>query len=137
MNFGLRCCFSINAFLAIYCWPSLRNGKPKASRSALPSASVRAVVTIVTTAATDDQGRALLRALGFPFRRETQQGGSMAKKALIQKQQRTPKFKVRAYTRCRRCGRARSVYRKFGLCRICFREMAHAGEIPGVTKASW
>ena len=61
----------------------------------------------------------------------------MAKKALIQKQQGTPKFKVRAYTRCRRCGRARSVYRKFGLCRICFREMAHAGEIPGVTKASW
>ena len=61
----------------------------------------------------------------------------MAKKALIQKQQRTPKFKVRAYTRCRRCGRARAVYQKFGRCRICFREMAHAGEIPGVTKASW
>jgi small subunit ribosomal protein S8 len=60
----------------------------------------------------------------------------MAKKALIQKQQRAPKFKVRAYTRCRRCGRARAVYRKFGLCRICFREMAHAGEIPGVTKSS-
>ena len=61
----------------------------------------------------------------------------MAKKALVQKQQRASKFKVRAYTRCRRCGRSRSVYRKFGLCRICFREMAHAGEIPGVTKASW
>jgi small subunit ribosomal protein S14 len=61
----------------------------------------------------------------------------MAKKALIQKQQRKPKFGVRAYTRCRRCGRSRSVYRKFGLCRICFRDMAHAGEIPGVTKASW
>ena len=61
----------------------------------------------------------------------------MAKKALIQKQERAPKFAVRAYTRCRRCGRSRSVYRKFGLCRICFREMAHAGEIPGVTKASW
>jgi small subunit ribosomal protein S14 len=61
----------------------------------------------------------------------------MAKKALREKQQRTPKFAVRAYTRCRRCGRQRSVYRKFGLCRICFREMAHAGEIPGVTKASW
>ena len=61
----------------------------------------------------------------------------MAKKALVVKQQRKPKFGVRAYTRCRRCGRARSVYRKFGLCRICFREMTHAGEIPGVTKASW
>jgi small subunit ribosomal protein S14 len=61
----------------------------------------------------------------------------LAKKALIQKQQRKPKFQVRAYTRCQRCGRARSVYRKFGLCRICFREMSHAGEIPGITKASW
>jgi small subunit ribosomal protein S14 len=61
----------------------------------------------------------------------------LAKKALIQKQQRKPKYAVRAYTRCRRCGRARSVYRKFGLCRICFREMAHAGELPGITKASW
>lgn len=61
----------------------------------------------------------------------------MAKKALIQKQQRPPKFKVRAYTRCRRCGRARSVYRRFGLCRICLREMAHNGEVPGLSKASW
>ena len=61
----------------------------------------------------------------------------MAKKALIQKQQRTPKFKVRAYTRCRVCGRPRSVYRKFSLCRICLRDLAHAGELPGVKKASW
>ena len=61
----------------------------------------------------------------------------MAKKSLVVKQARPAKYKVRAYTRCRRCGRARAVYRKFGLCRICFREMAHAGEIPGVTKASW
>jgi len=61
----------------------------------------------------------------------------MAKKALINKQQKTPKFKVRAYTRCRKCGRPRSVYRKFGLCRICLREMGHAGEIPGLKKASW
>lgn len=61
----------------------------------------------------------------------------MAKKALKNKQQQKPKFKVRAYTRCRVCGRPRAVYRKLGLCRIHFREMAHAGEIPGVTKASW
>jgi small subunit ribosomal protein S14 len=61
----------------------------------------------------------------------------MAKKALVLKSQRAPKFKVRSYTRCRRCGRARSVYRHFGLCRICLRQMAHAGEIPGVTKSSW
>ena len=61
----------------------------------------------------------------------------MAKKALVQKQPRKPTFKVRGYTRCRRCGRPRAVYRKFGLCRICLREMAHNGEIPGLTKASW
>ncbi len=58
----------------------------------------------------------------------------MAKKALVQKQQKTPKFKVRGYTRCNKCGRPHSVYRKFGLCRICVREMAHAGELPGVTQ---
>ncbi|MBI4727950.1 MAG: type Z 30S ribosomal protein S14 [Acidobacteria bacterium] len=61
----------------------------------------------------------------------------MARTAMIQKQQRTPKFKVRGYSRCKRCGRQRAYYRKFGLCRICLRQLAHAGEIPGVTKASW
>ncbi|MDA8026275.1 MAG: type Z 30S ribosomal protein S14 [Actinomycetota bacterium] len=61
----------------------------------------------------------------------------MAKKALIEKQRRVAKFKTRAYTRCGRCGRPHSVYRKFGLCRICLRVMVHAGEVPGVTKASW
>ncbi len=61
----------------------------------------------------------------------------MAKKALINKQQAKPKFGVRGYTRCRRCGRPRAVYRAFGLCRICLRQMAHAGEVPGVTKSSW
>jgi small subunit ribosomal protein S14 len=61
----------------------------------------------------------------------------MAKKALIEKSARKPKFKVRGYTRCQRCGRPRSVYRKFLLCRLCLREMGHAGEIPGLKKASW
>ncbi len=61
----------------------------------------------------------------------------MAKKALINKCARKPKFKVRAYTRCNRCGLPRAVLRKFGLCRICLREMAHAGELPGVQKSSW
>jgi small subunit ribosomal protein S14 len=61
----------------------------------------------------------------------------MAKTALIKKQQGKPKFRVRAYTRCGRCGRARAVFKRFMLCRICFRELAHAGELPGVTKASW
>ena len=61
----------------------------------------------------------------------------MAKKALRNKAKAKPKFKVRAYTRCVRCGRPRAVYRRFGICRLCFREMAHTGEIPGITKASW
>ena len=58
----------------------------------------------------------------------------MAKKALVAKAKRKPKFEVRGYTRCQRCGRPRAVYRRFGLCRICFREMAHRGELPGITK---
>jgi small subunit ribosomal protein S14 len=61
----------------------------------------------------------------------------MAKKALIIKAAAKPKFKVRGYTRCSKCGRPRAVLRKFGLCRICVREMAHAGELPGVSKSSW
>jgi small subunit ribosomal protein S14 len=61
----------------------------------------------------------------------------MAKKSLIAKQKRAPKHRVQAYSRCNVCGRPRAVYRKFGLCRICLREMGHAGEIPGLTKASW
>jgi len=61
----------------------------------------------------------------------------VAKKALIAKAARKPKYNVRAYSRCNRCGRPHSVYRKFGLCRVCLRELAHAGELPGVTKSSW
>ena len=61
----------------------------------------------------------------------------MARKALIEKTNRKPKFGVRAYNRCKRCGRSRAYLRKFGLCRICFREMSLRGEIPGVRKASW
>jgi small subunit ribosomal protein S14 len=61
----------------------------------------------------------------------------VAKKSLVVKQQRTPKYKTRAYSRCNRCGRPRSVFRKFGLCRICLRELAHQGVIPGMTKSSW
>ncbi|MDD2509605.1 MAG: type Z 30S ribosomal protein S14 [Syntrophomonas sp.] len=61
----------------------------------------------------------------------------MAKKAMIAKQKRMPKFSVRGYNRCKICGRPRAYMRKFGMCRICFRAMAHKGEIPGVTKSSW
>ncbi len=61
----------------------------------------------------------------------------MAKKSTIAKSLKPKKFGVRANTRCRLCGRPRSVYRKFELCRLCFRELSLKGEIPGVTKASW
>jgi small subunit ribosomal protein S14 len=61
----------------------------------------------------------------------------VAKKALIAKSQKSPKFGVRSYTRCERCGRVRAYMRKFHLCRICFRELASLGQIPGVMKASW
>ena len=61
----------------------------------------------------------------------------MAKKSLIAKSKRTPKFKVRAYNRCPLCGRPRAFLRRFGICRICFRTLASKGELPGVTKSSW
>ena len=61
----------------------------------------------------------------------------MAKKALVEKSKRKPKFPVRRNNRCTRCGRPRAYLRKFQLCRICFREMALKGEVPGVRKASW
>ena len=61
----------------------------------------------------------------------------MAKKAMVNKSKRPQKFHVREYTRCERCGRPHSVLRKYKLCRICFRELAYKGQIPGVKKASW
>ncbi|NIZ19706.1 type Z 30S ribosomal protein S14 [Entomospira culicis] len=61
----------------------------------------------------------------------------MAKKSLIIKSQREPKFSTRAYNRCNVCGRPRGYMRKFDMCRICFRELASSGMIPGVTKSSW
>ncbi|GAB4140687.1 MAG: type Z 30S ribosomal protein S14 [Planctomycetota bacterium] len=61
----------------------------------------------------------------------------MAKKCLKVKQQRKAKFSTRRYNRCQLCGRPRAYYRKFGICRCCFRSLALQGEIPGVKKASW
>ena len=61
----------------------------------------------------------------------------MAKRSWIERVKRTPKFTSRRVNRCQRCARRRSFYRRFGLCRMCFREMAWRGEIPGLTKASW
>ncbi len=61
----------------------------------------------------------------------------MAKKSQIAKSQKKPKYSTRIVRRCFRCGRKRGYIRDFGLCRICFRELANQGEIPGVKKSSW
>jgi len=61
----------------------------------------------------------------------------MAKEALRVKQSRPAKYPTRAYHRCSRCGRPRAYFRKFGVCRICLRDLAHQGVIPGMTKSSW
>lgn len=61
----------------------------------------------------------------------------MAKKSMIIKANKPQKFKVREYTRCKRCGRPHAVLKKYGICRICFRELAYKGQIQGVTKSSW
>jgi small subunit ribosomal protein S14 len=61
----------------------------------------------------------------------------MTTKALVNKCNKKPKFKVRAYTRCQLCGRARAVYKKFKICRLCLRKLASEGKIPGLKKASW
>ncbi len=61
----------------------------------------------------------------------------MAKKSMINKANRKQKFKVREYTRFNRCGRPHAVLQKYGICRICFRELAYKGQIPGVRKSSW
>jgi len=61
----------------------------------------------------------------------------LAKKSLIAKAQREPKFKVRNYNRCPLCGRPRGFLRKFGICRICFRSLASHGKVTGVVKSSW
>jgi large subunit ribosomal protein L5 len=97
-------------------------------------------VTITTSAQSDGEalqsrGQPLcaVRARAVPERRER----LMAKTSQRVRQARPAKYKTREYTRCRRCGRARSVYRKFGVCRICLRELAHNGYVPGMTKSSW
>ena len=61
----------------------------------------------------------------------------MAKKGMIERHKKEQKYKTREYTRCTICGRPKAVLKKYGICRICFRDLAHKGEIPGVKKASW
>ena len=91
-------------------------------------------IVIVTSAKTNEEAKALLTQMGMPFKKV---GGAfkMAKKSMINKQTASSKnLKVREYTRCERCGRPHSVLRKYKLCRICFRELAYKGQIPGVKK---
>ena len=95
-------------------------------------------ITFVTTADTDDEGRALLRHWASRSgRTEKRRQIPWPKQHCEVKQARKPKFAVRGYTRCQKCGRPQAVFRKFGLCRICLRDMAHKGELPGITKSSW
>jgi small subunit ribosomal protein S14 len=61
----------------------------------------------------------------------------MARKCLVEKSKKEPKYKTRRYNRCKLCARRRAYYRKFQICRLCFRKLASKGEIPGVKKASW
>jgi small subunit ribosomal protein S14 len=61
----------------------------------------------------------------------------MAKTSKVAKDNKKPKFSTRKHNRCKLCGRPRAYIRVFGICRLCFRELAHKGELPGVTKASW
>jgi len=61
----------------------------------------------------------------------------MARVAAVVKSQSKPKFAVRQHNRCLLCGRSRAYIRRFGLCRLCFRELAHKGELPGVIRATW
>ena len=111
---------------------------------------VRGLDVTITTSAADRRGglraprgvRHAVQPRGQPLRAAPTQSENgderlMAKTSQRVRQARPAKYKTREYTRCRRCGRARSVYRKFGVCRICLRELAHNGYIPGMTKSSW
>ena len=94
-------------------------------------------ICFVTTATTDEEARELLTLMGAPFAKYSGEDTEMAKKAMINKQQKQQKFSTREYNRCKICGRPHAYLRKYGICRICFRELAYKGEIPGVRKASW
>ena len=92
-------------------------------------------IIFVTTAKTDEESRELLTLFNMPFAKSSEE--KMAKLSMKLKQRRPAKFSTREYTRCKICGRPHSVLRKYGICRVCFRELAYKGEIPGVRKASW
>ena len=92
-------------------------------------------IVFVTTAKSNEESFDLLNGLGIPL--ESNRRNIMAKKSMIIKANRPQKYKVREYTRCTRCGRPHAVMSKFGICRICFRELAYKGQIPGIKKSSW
>ena len=92
-------------------------------------------ITFVTSAKTDEEAKALLEKFNMPFYEI--RGYHMAKKSLIYKALRTPKYRTRKVNRCNVCGRVRGYMRRFQLCRICFRNFASSGLIPGVKKSSW
>ena len=95
-------------------------------------------VTITTSAPTDEEALALLDAVRDALHpRADGELGDHGQDVKAGRRARPNKYKTREYSRCRRCGRPRAVYRKFGICRICLRELAHNGFIPGMTKSSW
>ncbi len=94
-------------------------------------------IICVTTAQTDEEARELLTLFSMPLANNKGGDSEMAKTSMKVKQQRKQKFSTREYTRCRICGRPHSVLKKYGICRICFRELAYKGQIPGVKKSSW
>ena len=77
------------------------------------------------------------RGRGGRRHRSSRGGVLVAKTSQVVRQRREAKYKTRNYNRCKRCGRPRAYFRKFGLCRICLREVAHEGYVPGLTKSSW
>ncbi len=95
-------------------------------------------ISIVTTAKTDEESKHLLELLGMPFAVVGAGEETMAKKSIDRRSAHASRTQtVQAYHRCTLCGRPRAYMRRFALCRICFRERALAGELPGVTKSSW
>jgi small subunit ribosomal protein S14 len=86
---------------------------------------------------TGERDRKPAARMGAEARPLALEGAAMAKISMIVKSRRKPRFKVQQHNRCNLCGRPRAYMRKFGICRICFRQLALRGELPGVTKSSW
>ena len=94
-------------------------------------------VAITTSAKSDEAGARAARRARSAVRRDQKGTARWPRSRSSSSSSGRPKHKVRGYSRCNRCGRPRAVYRKFGVCRICLRELAHQGAVPGMTKSSW